>query len=507
MKDFAGSRTTYYSLAREKLRGKHPRMLNVLILLLLISMAGFSAFLLSDILSFGLNSDHRTFLASLEGQDSIDNILSIMNWNEKTIDPAAVENSVAQRRRFDNPLESNTSPGSGAIVRVVANKSGDENSSPSRTVYIGQNAKEQNNSNSSRTASNQQLNGSTFVSTGYTSSSKLVNEKKAPVVKMNHGSSSGTPVSRPLKQEIQANATNANTTQVNTAQVNTTQLNTTKMDAAQVSNIQTNDTSINQLQITEVSATRSPIDGLSTGQSQADQASAKDSLIGQSQSQSQSNVAEIDYSQTNSSLNTTSPGEGRASEDTVTGQSANAEIKNISGLREIENQNTAPGNSPANPVTTLTALAQNSAVNADLPKDAADSPAGPAKGVSAEIPSLVIEFKTDSTTSPGSENSPSDGNTNSGTSSNANAPSKEVTPESSPAAENKDSQHDVSPSSTDSTSNTKSPAIEGGSASLKKPDTTVASKTKKLQEIKHQKTANQNRVVENAKKRATRSRG
>ena len=24
MKDFAGSRTTYYSLAREKLRGKHP---------------------------------------------------------------------------------------------------------------------------------------------------------------------------------------------------------------------------------------------------------------------------------------------------------------------------------------------------------------------------------------------------------------------------------------------------------------------------------------------------
>ena len=73
MKDFAGSRTTYYSLAREKLLGKHPRILNVLLVLVLISMAGFAAFLLSDILSFGSNSDHRTFLAGLEGQNSIDN--------------------------------------------------------------------------------------------------------------------------------------------------------------------------------------------------------------------------------------------------------------------------------------------------------------------------------------------------------------------------------------------------------------------------------------------------
>ena len=477
MKDFAGSRTTYYSLAREKLRGKHPRILSVLILLLLISMAGFATFLLSDILSFGLNSDHRTFLAGLEHQDSIDNILSIINWNEKSIKPAAVENPVAQRRRFDNPLGSNTSPGSGAIVRVVANKSGDENSSPSRAVP---------------------LSGSTFVSTGDTSSNKLVNEKKAPVIKMNHGSSSGTPTSQPLKQKPQANAT-----KVNTTQANTTHLNITKADAAQVSNIQTNNSSTKPLQEEAISSTRSPVYSFSLSQSQADPTSVEASPIGQSQTKD----AEIDSTQPNSALNAPEPNAGKPWEDPVIEQSANAGKEKGSGLSEKENRNIPSENSPANPVITFTALAQNSADKAALPEDAADSHTDPTKDTPAEKPPRVIEFKTDSTTSPGSENTPSDGNTNSGTVSNANAPSSPITSESSPVAENKDSQHNVSPSSTDSTSNTKSPAIGGGSASLKKPDTTGAGKAKKLQEIKYQKIANQNRVVENAKKRAARSRG
>jgi hypothetical protein len=477
MKDFAESRTTYYSLAREKLKGKHPRILSVLILLLLISMAGFAAFLLSDILSFGLNSDHRTFLAGLEHQDSIDNILSIINWNEKSIKPAAVENPVAQRRRFDNPPGSNTSPGSGAIVRMVANKSGDGNSSPSRAVYIGQNAKEQNYSNSSRTASNQPLSGSTFVSTGDTSSSKLVNEKKAPVIKMNHGSSSGTPTSQPLKQKPQANAT-----KVNTTQANTTHLNTTKADAAQVSNIQTNNSSTKPLQEEAISSTRSPVYSFSLSQSQADPTSVEASPIGQSQS----NAAEIDSSQMNPSLSLPIPSESKAGERPLIEQSVKEKTDNGNDLSEEENKNTASGSSPANPVTTLT----------DSTKD-----------TPAEKPPRVIEFKTDSTTSPGSENTPSDGNTNSGTVSNAVAPSSPMISESSPVAENKDLQHNVSPSSTDSTSNSKSPAIGGGSASLKKPDTTGAGKAQKLQEIRHQKTANQNRLVESAKKRAARSRG
>jgi hypothetical protein len=429
MKDFAGSRTTYYSLAREKLLGKHPRILNVLLVLALISLAGFAAFLLSDILSFGSNYDHRTFLAGLEGQDSIDGIMSIINWNEKGVKPTVTEDPVAQKKASDNLLETNSSQDKRDVVRMAGNISADGNGSLSREEGSSLSTKELNRSNSSRTAnsfsSSQASIGSAVESTvSDTSSSKLVDEKKAPLIKMHHSSSSGTSITKPLKQvNVSGDQKNANKSQVNSTEVNNTELNSTKVNNKQVSNIPT---------------------------------SAKDTLIGLSQS----NVAEIDYSRTNSSLNTPNPGDGSAGEDPVTEQSANEEIKNVSELREIENKNTASENSPA------------------------------------EKPPEVIEFKTDSTASPGSENSPSDGNTNSGTVSNANTPSRPITSESSPVAEKKDTK-----------SNSKSPAIGGGSASLKKPDTTVSTKAQKLQEIRYQKTANQNRLVENAKKRAARSRG
>jgi len=54
----------------------------------LITMTGLAAFLLSDIISFGLNSDHNSVLAGLEDQDPIKSIMSIINWNEKNIKPA-----------------------------------------------------------------------------------------------------------------------------------------------------------------------------------------------------------------------------------------------------------------------------------------------------------------------------------------------------------------------------------------------------------------------------------
>ncbi len=182
-----------------------------------------------------------------------------------------------------------------------------------------QNAKEQNLSNSSRTASNQPSSGSTVVSTGDTSSSKLVNEKKAPVIKMNHGSSSGKPISQPLKQKSQANSTQVNATQVNTTRVNATQVNATKADAALVSNIQTNNSSTNPLQKEAISSTRSPVYSFSLSQSQADPTSVEASPIGQSQTK----AAEIDSAQPNSALNAPEPNAGKTMEDPVIEQSAN----------------------------------------------------------------------------------------------------------------------------------------------------------------------------------------
>ncbi|HEX7445189.1 MAG TPA: hypothetical protein VF300_02250 [Methanothrix sp.] len=508
MKDFAGSRTTYYSLAREKLRGKHPRILSALIVLVLISMAGFSAFLLSDIVSFGLNSDHRTFLAGLEHQDSIDKIMSIINWNEKSIKSAAMGNPAAQKGRFNNPLEANSSPGKVDTVRLAANKSGDENSSPSRAVNSSRNAKELNLSNSSRTALNPVSSGSTVSSTaGDASSSKPVNDKKASLIKMNHGSSSGTSASLPLKQidgqgdQKYANKPQAGATHVNATQANATEVNTTLVNATQVSSIQTGSTSTDQLQIKEASVTRSPVYSFSLSQSQVDPTSAGAPLIGQSQT----NVAGVDSSQPNSALNVPEPN-AVTPEDPIIGQSANEKIEGGSDLSEKRNENIAPEISSANPVAAVTVPAQNSANEAALPTVAA-SLNDPAKDASAESRPLEIQFKTDSTTSPGSENNPSGENTNSTTVSNANPASSSVTPESSPVSEKKDAENNVSPGSKDSKSNSESPALGGGSASVKKPGATVASKTQKLQEIRYQKIANRNRVAENSKKRAARSRG
>jgi len=489
MKDFAGSRTTYYSLARERLRGKHPRILSALMVLALISMAGFAAFLLSDIVSFGLNSDHRTFLAGLEPQDSIDNILSMINWSEKSIKPDAIESPVAQKRRFNNPPETNTSPGKGDTVRLAANKSGDKNSSPSRAANSSRNAKELNLSNSSRTALNQVSSGNTVrSSSGGGSSSKSHNSKKAPLVKMNNGSSSSTSTAQPAKQidvrgdqkysnKTQVNSTQVNATQVNATQVNATQVNATQVNATEVSSIQTNNTS-HQLQI-KAHPISSPVYDFSLSQLQADPASTEATLIGQSQT----NVAGVDSS-----------------------QSANEKTEKGGDLSEKGNENTASEISPANSVASVTVSAQDSENEAALPAVAAGS-TDPAKDVFSESRTLEIEFKTDSAASPGSENNPSGENTNSGTVSDANPASNPVTPESSPVAETKDAENNVSPASKDSTSNSESPALGGGSASVKKPGATVASKSQKLQEIRYQKIANRNRAAENSKKRAVRSRG
>ena len=52
-----GSRTTYYSLAKDRLKGNHPRVYNLILILTLLSLTGTAAFLISDILSFGLDYD------------------------------------------------------------------------------------------------------------------------------------------------------------------------------------------------------------------------------------------------------------------------------------------------------------------------------------------------------------------------------------------------------------------------------------------------------------------
>jgi hypothetical protein len=66
MKDFAGSSMTYYGLAREKLVNKYPRLFSVLVILALICMTGLALFIISDLVSFASNPDHKGVSAGLD---------------------------------------------------------------------------------------------------------------------------------------------------------------------------------------------------------------------------------------------------------------------------------------------------------------------------------------------------------------------------------------------------------------------------------------------------------
>ena len=66
MKDFAGSSITYYGLAREIVMNKYPRLISVLMILALICMTGLAIFLISDLVSFASNPDHKGVFADLD---------------------------------------------------------------------------------------------------------------------------------------------------------------------------------------------------------------------------------------------------------------------------------------------------------------------------------------------------------------------------------------------------------------------------------------------------------
>ena len=93
MKDKARSRTTYYSLAREKLMENHPKIFSFLLILALISVTGLAAFLISDILSFGSDSAHKGALVGIDLQDRGKSILAILNGNDERTNLMAANNS------------------------------------------------------------------------------------------------------------------------------------------------------------------------------------------------------------------------------------------------------------------------------------------------------------------------------------------------------------------------------------------------------------------------------
>jgi hypothetical protein len=564
MKDFAGSRSTYYSLAREKLRGKHPKVFNILLVLVLIAMTGLAAFLLSDIISFGLNSDHKSVLAGFEDQDPVKSIMSIINWNEKNLKPAVLDNPVVQKGGLIGLSVANSSPRMSDTGRLEANISGKKNSSLFQMDGSSQKAKERKPSNSSPMpnsfSSNQVSSDSAVRNTASgTISNKLIKEKVTTTSKLKRqGSSRETPISQSLKQKdiqqdlnysinTQMNSSQANITQANSSQANITQANSTQANSTQLSNIRADNTSIDQLQTKETSTINSTIDETSISQPQTNPSPPKNSQI----VLSQLNAAEAYSLQLNQSSNKPQLSETRTIEEPAVKESAvkepavkepavkepavkepavkepavkepavkepavkelaikepaikelaEEEIKTGNGLSENGNKKTSRGNSPANPVASHTTEAKNIEKKTALTKSAADIRADSPDDPAKDVSAKnTLEIKFKTD----STISPKSENSQGGDHAGGGAVSGANAPSSPITSKSSPAQYKKNDAkkSEDLTSISKSPATGKESGSGRKQKPAMTGKIQKAQEIRYQKIANKNRLAENAKKKA-----
>jgi hypothetical protein len=86
MKGEASSRKAYHN---DRLMDVHPRIFDVSLLLGLILLICLAAFLISDILSSGLNPAHKDFMSRLDSHGGGQSILALIHWSEQRMEQAA----------------------------------------------------------------------------------------------------------------------------------------------------------------------------------------------------------------------------------------------------------------------------------------------------------------------------------------------------------------------------------------------------------------------------------
>jgi len=198
MKDKARPRATYYSLVRDILLENHPKIFSFMLILALISLTGLAAYLVYDILSFGSDSTHKGVLAGVNLQDREKSILAILTGND-----------VGTNHRSQYPL---SEPNKGPNNPVDANSSIKEKRLENRSLQV-------DISNSSpTTASISQSRDSVRVTSGVTASSSSNSQSKkrnvSSLSRKSGSSASSNESSRSAKESNnQLNQTQANSTQ------------------------------------------------------------------------------------------------------------------------------------------------------------------------------------------------------------------------------------------------------------------------------------------------------
>ncbi|MFZ3147498.1 MAG: hypothetical protein WA137_00495 [Methanothrix sp.] len=397
MKDFAGSSITYYGLAREKLMNKYPRLISVLVILALICMTGLAIFLISDLVSFASNPDHKVVLAGLDLKGPENSIVTMTAGKEKSgnIGTNSSSDNLSRQSKGQN----------------VANLSKINASLPSGQGVVAASTTGKSSSSSSRNSGDKS--GSSAVTKHHSSSS----------------SSSSSSSKSAKKSSDKNNLTN----EMITSPTPTNQ----SMDISQGNE----SGSVNATISVENETIVSP---MPTNQS-------------------------MDISQGNESgfVNAT------VSVDLPPIEPVTSAIANSSNVSNDGQISVLPDQESADSQRSIESEVAPAAIPASLPSVDIGSLTNPAKDTPAREPVSIIEFKTEATLSPKSEQ-----------------------------GQNPDN----SIKSKDATKKTNSKAIGTKSASSQKSKVTASSQAKKVQEAKAKLKANRDRVAENMKKKAAQKR-
>jgi hypothetical protein len=212
MKDIARSRTTYYSLAREILIKKHPKVFNILLILALISMTGLAVFLISDILSFGSNSSYKGALA---GIDLLEKGKSILKNDQGLLAANNSDNKKGNLSEIKNLSRQSGAPGPSSSSRMG-------NSSPASLTSGGVVVS----------------NISSSISSNKPTNNKKDSTKRA--IYHSHSSGSSASSSKSAKEsKIQSNLTQAKIIELNKTSMNQSGLNTSLAKELKLRNILT----------------------------------------------------------------------------------------------------------------------------------------------------------------------------------------------------------------------------------------------------------------------------
>jgi hypothetical protein len=219
MKDFARSRTTYYSLAREILIKNHPKIFNSLLILALIFMTGLAVFLISDILSFGSNSSYKGALVGLNFQEKEKSIL-VANSSERDNDQGLLVANDSEDTKGNLSGVNNLSRQSGALGPSSSSRIG--NSSPSSQTSGGAVVGDRSSSGSSNKPNNNKK------------------ENNNGAIHHSHSSGSSTPPSKSATESnSQGNLTQAKIKEINQTSMNQSGLNTSLAKELEMRNILT----------------------------------------------------------------------------------------------------------------------------------------------------------------------------------------------------------------------------------------------------------------------------